>query len=250
MNLASEGFPASQYDAAALALADILPSAWLTRAEERRAEQLGAAGERFVAGRLAARQMASVILGLPAPELRIVSRCEGCGSDEHGVPEIVGPLHRGEPTRWHSSLSRSDTHVILGVVLTPVQELAGRVSIGVDLTSTDARHERILAELDPSFFEEEELWDVPTRAQWWAMKEAFGKAQGTGIVPHVPNILGPQGFSTAEISSAHRSPVLPSVPGHVSCGVVLQKYAHETSAHSEIADRNGSETERRQLFLK
>lgn len=238
MNKAAVDFPVSQYDAAALETAHLFPDTWLTEAEKRRAADLGAAGSRFVAGRLLARHRAGTMLQLAPEELRVESSCSKCGSDLHGTPELVGPREKGEESRWAISLSRSDTHVLVGLVLRPRTQLEGDVSIGVDLTSTNAKGESMLRGLDASFFTEEDLWAVPTRAQWWAMKEALGKARGTGIVPAVPNILEAGGFTAAEINRAHESPAMPSVPAHVSCGVVIYEPA------------NGSKPELRQLFLK
>ena len=238
MNKAEVDFPLSQYDAAALVTAHLFPDTWLTEPEKQRAADLGASGSRFVAGRLLARHRAGMMLQIDPGELRIDSLCETCGSDLHGTPELVGPRVNGEASRWAISLSRSNTHVLVGVVLRPRAELTGTVRIGVDLTTTDAKGESVLRGLDASFFEEEELWAVPTRAQWWAMKEALGKARGTGIVPNIPNILEAGGFTATEINRAHESPAMPSVPAHVSCGVVIYQ-----------PDSN-SETELRQLFLK
>lgn len=244
MNIDAGIFPVSQYDAAALVLAHELSDTWLTRAEQERAASLGASGARFVAGRLLARQLASTMLQLPAEELTIQTSCATCSSTLHGTPELVLTQSNApgfvkyQVARWAISISRSETHVLVGLVTTPRQQLDGRVSIGVDLTSTDTKSESTLRALDASFFEEEGLWSVPTRAQWWAMKEALGKARGTGIVPTVPNIFDPGGFVPADINRAHMSPAMPSVPGHVSCGVVL----YEKSGELEL--------ERRQLFLK
>ncbi|WP_054682194.1 4'-phosphopantetheinyl transferase family protein [Microbacterium sp. No. 7] len=96
-------------------------TASLTDVETARRDRLVHAEDRaaYEAAHLLARDVAGELLGRDPGALVLAQRCEGCGSDEHGVPRIVG--------------APDDVHVSLSHARGVVAAIAARRPCGVDV---------------------------------------------------------------------------------------------------------------------
>ena len=181
-----------------------LPTAWLSVAEVERAAayQSGRPRNDFVAGRLLVRSLATTLLARVAggsgtaaspAGLAVVQHCPRCGEGAHGRPSLL--LH-GEPLNVGVSFSRAGGWLLLG--LSP-----GAGGLGVDLAPPgDAAFTEEPNAMDTYAFSAAEqalLSGLPAaerplrRARWWTLKEAVGKAAGSGITARtgLPAVGGP-----------------------------------------------------------
>nr|QEO74166.1 4'-phosphopantetheinyl transferase [uncultured bacterium] len=133
---------------------------------------------RFVFGHGGLRSILGLYSGGRAEALRIVRRCEICGSEEHGKPSLL--LRSGEPSRIRFSCSYSDQLVVVAV--------SNGAEIGVDVERVVAGFEwRQVAETALSSGERSLLdaldGDSAVRAfyEMWTRKEAVSKASGRGL---------------------------------------------------------------------
>lgn len=102
-------------------------------------------------------------------------RCGGCGAVDHGE---VQPALQPDRARWRTSLSHSETELVLAVA----EAKGADVAVGVDLESTarmDSRMARHI--LSPA-----ERSRIPNPTRWllcgiWTAKEATLKALGCGL---------------------------------------------------------------------
>ncbi|RKW70833.1 4'-phosphopantetheinyl transferase family protein [Galactobacter caseinivorans] len=148
------------------------PESWgLSADETARAAAFtsDAARIRFVAGRLAAREVAAGWLGLIPQNVSVLSECPRCGVSGHGRPTLHRLTPDGEvgEALAQLSLSRAGGHVLLAMA--PLG-----VSLGADLVELS----------DPAFDSSDPGY--VGRAAIWALAEARGKAAGTGIVSGEP----------------------------------------------------------------
>ncbi|MEE1622003.1 4'-phosphopantetheinyl transferase superfamily protein [Zafaria sp. Z1313] len=185
--------------AAPLAAGSGLPRAWLGGMEAARAAAhlAGAPRDRFTAGRLLVRQLASAAWGLGAPAgLALEQRCPRCGSGGHGRPVLT---RGGRELPWALSYSRCAGWLLLA----GLEDDAG-ARLGVDLAdpADPAFAEPALDAVVLSAAERALLAALPAagrparRARWWAAKEALGKALGEGIT-------GPGGPPAVEGAGRH-----------------------------------------------
>ncbi|MDQ0756881.1 4'-phosphopantetheinyl transferase superfamily protein [Arthrobacter sp. B3I4] len=135
----------------------------------------------FLAGRVAQRQFAAELLGVPASGLTAAYDCPRCGpGSAHGRPGYS--LH-GVPAPLLLSLSRSAGWVLLAAVPDPptglllgvdVQDPAGADFDGFDDVALGPAERASLSGLSAAAL-------VSARARLWARKEAWLKLCGTGL---------------------------------------------------------------------
>ncbi|MGP4033955.1 4'-phosphopantetheinyl transferase family protein [Pseudarthrobacter sp. 1C304] len=164
-------------------LADVGPDgeAFLDAAEHSRAAGIrdSAARREFLAGRIALRDFAAVVLGVQPSDLTAASACPDCGSGpeiDHGRP---GYLLAGAPTGVFLSLSRSRGWALLAAgsgaaVGVDLEHMSGVGFAGFDDVVLTPGERELLAAVPP---EQAPSW----RASAWARKEALLKAHGTGL---------------------------------------------------------------------
>ncbi len=152
--------------------------------------------EAFLAGRLAQRQFAAELLGVPASDLTADYRCPECGpGSPHGRP---GYTLRGAPAPLLLSLSRSAGWVLLAAVRNPPAGLG----LGVDVqdpagANFDGFDEVALGPAERASLRGLSTADVlHARARLWARKEAWLKLCGTGLrtAPDTVDVLDHPGI--------------------------------------------------------
>lgn len=120
---------------------------------------------RFVAGRLALREVAAEWLGRGPQQVTVLSECPRCGVSGHGQPRLHRLTPDGAVGEAVAELSLSRTGDRVVIAMAPLGN-----ALGADLV-----------ELDDPAFDPAEPGYVGDAAQW-ALAEARGKAAGTGIV--------------------------------------------------------------------
>lgn len=192
-----------------------LESAWLSDAEAARAERLATAALRrdFIARRSGLRIFAAALLELDPADLQPQYSCpeHGTGPEvDHGRP---GFSAQGKPLRISLSSSSRRGWLLLGGLAGPGRQL------GVDLEWIQAVGFDGFDDMVLSDAEREDLGalpeaeQLPQRARIWSRKEAWSKAEGSGLqgrisgidsradgVADIPNqLIGlPEGFVAAQ----------------------------------------------------
>jgi 4'-phosphopantetheinyl transferase len=142
-----------------------------------------AAGDRFLAGRLAQRLFAAELLAVPATQLAASYSCPRCGAGpdvSHGRP---GYLLRGVPAPLALSLSRAAGWTLLAAVVDPGPGLR----LGVDVEDPVRTGFDGFPALALSAAEQHSLRALAggdllaARARLWARKEAWLKMTGDGL---------------------------------------------------------------------
>lgn len=187
----------------AVRLAELTPEPeWLSGAEKVRAERFATAELRrdFVARRTAVRIFAARLLGLDPAVLTSSYSCPEHGSGpgiDHGRP---GFWANGNPLPISLSSSSRGGWLLLGGLLGLDgglgldSELGQRSEVGVDLERIDAVGFDGFDEMVLSEAEQQRLRAAPesgrnlVRARIWARKEAWSKAQGTGLRGRISEI--------------------------------------------------------------
>lgn len=163
---------------------DVGAASLLDPVELHRAEGYASPDQRrsFLAGRIALRRFAAELLGVPESLLELDYRCGNCrrtGRIDHGRPGYRAPA--GE--RPALSLSRSGPWCLMAGSTIPTVE-----SIGVDLERIAGADFVGFDDVVLTFAERGRLAAAPApdrpvlRARLWARKEAFLKAEGTGLL--------------------------------------------------------------------
>lgn len=124
---------------------------------------------RFVAGRLAVRELAAGWLGLRPRDVSVLSTCPRCGVSGHGRPRLHRLTPEGDVGEALAELSLSRAGGYAVVAMAPLG-----VALGADLVELS----------DPAFDPTDRGYVGDAAA--WALAEARGKAAGTGIVDGEP----------------------------------------------------------------
>lgn len=191
----------------------------LDPAEERRATAMEPlSSRRFRAGRMALRQFAAELMGIPASELAVDYACPHCaaeGDKAHGRP---GYSHNGRTVPLLLSLARTGSWILLAGLPEPAAGLRLGVDIedpaavgfaGFDATVLTAAEAAVVAR---------EPWEArnQARARLWARKEAWLKMQGSGLrtSPAAVDVLSLPGLRDLAPGEA-------GVPQHLAAAVAV-----------------------------
>jgi 4'-phosphopantetheinyl transferase len=187
----------------------------LSSAEALRADAMAPALRmEFLASRLAQRNFAATLLGVPASKLQTAYECPECGAGPdiaHGRP---GYLLDGGPAPLALSASRSSGWVLFAAVVHPepglrvgvdLESAAGTEFAGFDDVALTAREQRHLNALEPGR-------RAPERARLWARKEAWLKMTGEGlrVAPDSLDVLERPGLWDVDLPVSADGRVLPA----------------------------------------
>jgi 4'-phosphopantetheinyl transferase superfamily len=110
-------------------------------------------------------------------DVPVERRCRACGAVDHGEVQPAGVADRA---RWRTSLSHSETTIMLAVAETDGADIA--IDVGVDVESTGRMDPRMARHM----LSAAERVRLPNPTRWllcgiWTMKEAALKALGCGL---------------------------------------------------------------------